>query len=86
MEYKISRKYKMPTQFEMLELGVEGLESREEIVEELKHFDEIAKDYIKKQIEEKNKQEEVSEPFPDRVGPKPMGLPKVNETIPTIEQ
>ena len=46
--YHIARKYKLPVQFEMLELGVEGLESREEIIEELKQFDKIAETYRQK--------------------------------------
>ena len=55
--YHIARKYKMPAQFEMLDLGVEGLESRDDIKKELEEFDKLAKKYKMKN----------DEPFPDRV-------------------
>ena len=51
MTYSISRKYTMPKRFEMLDIGVEGLEYKDDIEKELKFFDVLAKEYYKKHEE-----------------------------------
>ncbi len=67
--YHITRKYPAE-QYGNFDVGVKGLESREDIAKELAHFDKIAEEY--KQI----KQEKPVEPFGDRVGERPKESPK----------
>lgn len=63
-KYNLNRKYALK-QFENLDLYVEGLESREEIKEELKHFDKIAQEY-------RDKLNQCCPDFPDCACQKPI--------------
>ena len=73
--YHVTRKYPAE-QYGNFDIGVDGLMSYEEINEELKNFDLLSQTYKQRLEEEKNKQEELKEPFPDRKGPKLTGGPK----------
>ena len=48
--YSFNRKYALK-QYENIDLYVEGLETREEMIKELEYFDEMAKAYRKKEEE-----------------------------------
>ena len=60
MKYKVSRKYKMPLQFEMLELGVEEIESAKTVRDVVKWMDLFAEEYVKEE-KEKLKREPVKQ-------------------------
>jgi len=79
--YSINRKYAL-RQFENVDMGVEGLESPDDIAKELARFDAEVETYKQRLEEEKNKQEELKEPFGDRKGPRPTGFPKVPKSVP----
>ena len=55
--YSVTRKYPAE-QFGNFDLSVKGLESREELIEELKQFNKIANDY-------KNKSNQCCDDFPN---------------------
>ena len=73
----VTRKYNLGN-YETVDLTI--LEDDREFAEILAELDKEGADY--KQQLEKNKQEEVLEPFGDRKGKKPTGMPKVKGTIP----
>jgi len=58
MTYSVTRKYSLK-QYENIDLGVEGLESKEEIKKTLTEFDSIVKEY-------KDKLNAKEEPFADK--------------------
>jgi len=75
----VTRKYSLPG-YENFDLTI--LEDDREFADILAELDKEGADYKQRLEEEKNKQEELKEPFGDRKGPRPTGFPKVPKTVP----
>lgn len=70
----VTRKYALKD-FENFDLTI--LEDDREFAEILAELDKEAETYKQHLEEEKNKQEELKEPFGDRVGPRATGFPDI---------
>lgn len=79
MKKTVTRKYNLGN-FESVDLTI--LEDDREFAEILAELDAEADKYKQHLEDKKIKQEEVLEPFGDRVGKKATGMPKVKATIP----